>query len=75
MVSQVAPKPTLKMKVKDAAAAPNCGAFAGLLSAALDNPPARNIAIPMTTEPKYNDLRRPRRSKVKIANNVENCYP
>ena len=51
MVSQVAPKPAVKMKVKEAAAAPYWALWDGLLSAALERPPARNIEIPMTTAP------------------------
>ena len=51
MVSQVAPKPAVKMKVKEAAAAPNAAFWSGLLIAALERPPARNMEMPMTTAP------------------------
>ena len=51
MVSQVAPKPAVKMKVKEAAAAPNWAAWEGSLIAALERPPARNMETPMTMAP------------------------
>lgn len=72
IVSQVAPNPMVKMKVKEAAAAPYCAACSLWLIASLESPPDKNIETPITIEPKYNDLRRPRRSRVKMANNVEN---
>jgi len=52
IVSQVAPNPMVKMKVKEAAAAPYCAACSFLLMAALESPPDRNMEMPITIEPK-----------------------
>ncbi len=71
-MSQVAPKVVVKTKVNEAAAAPYVLALAGLFIAALDNPPDKNIEMPMTIAPQYKETRRPRRSSVKIAMSVEN---
>ena len=51
MVSQVAPKPAVKMKVNAAAAAPYWPFFSGLFIAPRERPPARNIETPMTMAP------------------------
>jgi hypothetical protein len=76
-VSQVAPKVEVKMKIIEAAAAPYDEAepifpSALALMARRENPPARNIAIPCTTEPQYKVQRRPMRSKVNTQMSVAN---
>ena len=52
MVSQVAPKPALKTKVKVAAAAPYSAALSLWVIAAREKPPERNMDIPITMEPR-----------------------
>lgn len=71
-VSQVAPNPAVKIKVNVAAAAPYCAFWGLLLIASLESPPERNIETPMMQEPQNKVFRRPRRSRVKTATNVEN---
>lgn len=76
-VNQVAPNTEVKMKTKDAAAMPYDVALDSFPAARasippLDIPPARNMAIPIPTDPQYRVHRRPMRSRVNTQMSVEN---